>query len=177
MIVIDAGSASSKVREVALAVTNGDWSTDVESVWILHSTHQFVDADGLNLGNVLFTVSFCWFDDNFSFLSFLCLSEGFIEAWNELTATDDANHWFVGSALLVSIMFLGDCFTGGLDEVTCFVVVEFIIDVYNCSIIHSNTSLSGSPATVAPLIIPLESPWLTLRHQIRLNIGAGSWFC
>ncbi len=162
VVVVDTSSTCCEVGELTLATVDGHWCSDVECVWVLDCTDEFVDTDGFDLFSVLFAVGVSRCDDNFSFLSFLCSSKCFFKSRNKLPATNDANHWFVGTALLMSIVFFGDCFTGGLDEIACFIVVEFIINVDNSSVFHSITSLSGSPATVAPLIIALAEVLFTL---------------
>ena len=162
MVVVDTSSTCCEVGELTLATVDGHWCSNVECVWVLYCTDELVDTDGFDLFCVLFSVCVCRSDYDFSFLSFLCSSKCFFKSRDKLTTANDTDHWFVGAALLMSIVFFCDCFTGGLDEIACFIVVKFIINVDNSSVFHSITSLSGSPATVAPLIIALAEVLFTL---------------
>ena len=156
VVVIDTGTTSSEVGERTLAVVDGDRGADVQGVGVLDSTNQFVNADGFDLFRIFFAVCVCRSDGHFCFLVGFCVAQSGFKTWNEVSRANNAHHRGVLATFLDHLMFLCDFFTGCFDEVTVFAVVQFIINVDNCSFFHVLTSKGDESATSPPLIIALD---------------------
>ena len=140
VVVVDACPSCSQIGEESLATADVDRSANVKRVGVLNGTNQFVNADRLDLFGILFTVSVSWFDDNLGLFVDLGIGQRSLKAGNEVSSTNDTHHWGVVSTLLVHFVFLRHRLTGGLNQVTAFAIVQFIINVDNCSFFHSLAS-------------------------------------
>ena len=140
MVVIDASTASSQVRELTLPSTDVHRSADVEGVGVLDRTNQFVNADGFDLLGVLFAVGFSRFNDDLDLFVGFCISQCSLKAGDEVARADNTHHGAVRAAFLVHLVLFCDGFSSGLDQIAAFAVVQLIINVDNCSFFHSLAS-------------------------------------
>ena len=112
----------------------------VASVCELWPVANWYEREAFDLFGILFTVSVSWFDDNLGLFVDLGIGQRGLKAGNEVSSTNHTHHRGVVSTLLVHFVFLRHRLTGGLNQVTAFAIVQFIINVDNCSFFHSLAS-------------------------------------